>query len=263
MLNKLITDIKDLNIIIHSNYANIIPYLPDNSIDLLFTDPPQYRMLSKDIKFNNRKDIIRKVDFDQFIDYDNFLDFTKEWIGLISRKLKENSSAYIWFAEDYITDLKFICAQWKLKHKDTIYWHKTNPAPRVRKSGFISSVETLVYFTRGKPTFNFLSQNEMHDFIETPICMGNERIKDKENNTLHPTQKPLRTTLKFIQISSNRGDLIVDIFAGVATTNIACEILRRRCISTENKKKFYLAGKKRLNIKYHKQGKSSLSQYLW
>lgn len=263
MLNKLITEIKDLNIIIHADCTNVIPYLPENSIDLLFTDPPQYRMLNNDILFTTRKNIIRKVEFDQFIDYDDFLRFTEEWIGLISTKLKENSSICIWFAENYILDLRFMCARWGLKHKDTLYWHKTNPAPKVRKTGFISSVETLVYFTKGKPTFNFLSQNEMHDFIETPICMGNERIKDKERNTLHPTQKPLKAILRFIEITSNRNDLVVDPFAGVATTNIACETLGRRCISIEKEKKYYLAGRKRLNIKYHKKGKSSLSQYLW
>ncbi|PJA06263.1 MAG: hypothetical protein COX70_09790, partial [Flavobacteriales bacterium CG_4_10_14_0_2_um_filter_32_8] len=63
-------------------------------------------------------------------------------------------------------------------------------------TGFLSSCEAILWATKGFDekkiayTFNFSTQKEMHNFIETslietPICMGLER-------TPHPTQKPLK-----------------------------------------------------------------------
>jgi site-specific DNA-methyltransferase (adenine-specific)/modification methylase len=50
-------------------------------------------------------------------------------------------------------------------------------------------------------TWNFTNQREMHNFVETPICMGPERIK----NPFHPTQKPVRVLRTYNQGCLKRG----------------------------------------------------------
>ncbi len=75
---------KYINKVTNANCFDIIPKIPDKSIDLLLTDPP-YGVL-KTQKWDNVK-----------IDT-----FTKEWWEMIKPKMKENSSAYIFFGQKYI-----------------------------------------------------------------------------------------------------------------------------------------------------------------
>ncbi len=70
------------------------------------------------------------------------------------------------------------------------------------------------------------STNEIHNFIEAPICMGKER-------TIHRTQKPLKVCIPYIEISSNEGDLVLDPFMGSGTTAVACKMLKRNFIGFE------------------------------
>jgi len=79
----------------------------------------------------------------------------------------------------------------------------------------------------------------MHNFIQSPICMGKER-------TAHKTQKPLKVCLPYIEISSNEGDLILDPFMGSGTTAVACKMLKRNFIGYELNKEFCKIAEKRL-----------------
>jgi site-specific DNA-methyltransferase (adenine-specific) len=85
----------------------------------------------------------------------------------------------------------------------------------------------MVHFSKGTPkTWNHKHVNEMHNFIQTPICMGKERTK-------HKTQKPLKVCVPYIEISSNEGDLILDPFMGSGTTAVAAKMLKRDFIGFE------------------------------
>ena len=98
---------------------------------------------------------------------------------------------------------------------------------------FANSMEMMVHFSKGTPkTWNHKPVNEMHNFIQTPICMGHER-------TAHKTQKPLKVCLPYIEISSNEGDLILDPFMGSGTTAVAAKMLKRNFIGFELNPEFH------------------------
>ena len=82
----------------------------------------------------------------------------------------------------------------------------------------------------------------MHNFIESPICMGAERLKEPK----HPTQKPVKILEHIIKIASNENDLVLDMFMGVGSTGVACMNLNRRFIGIELDKEYYNASVKRL-----------------
>jgi site-specific DNA-methyltransferase (adenine-specific)/modification methylase len=82
----------------------------------------------------------------------------------------------------------------------------------------------------------------MHNFIETPICMGKERLKDPK----HPTQKPIRVLQKVVKIASNKGDIVLDPFMGVGSVGVAALRLGRRFLGIEIEEKYYKAAEKRL-----------------
>jgi len=218
----------------------------DEQVDLVLTDPPQYRLTKENIKLNNRKDFVRKAGFDLFDSYDDFAIFTEKWIKLVSDLMKKDSTMYISYAEQFSNDLINICKKYGLSYFDTFYWHKINPMLQVRKRHFRSTVETTLIFTKGNYTFNFLKQTEMHDFMELPIVLGKRRLKNKDGGTLHPTQKPLKLIKHFVKISSNIGDMVLDPFSGTGTTNFACKMLNRKCLGIEINEEYYLASVKRL-----------------
>ncbi len=90
----------------------------------------------------------------------------------------------------------------------------------------------------------------MHNFIETPICMYPERIKEPK----HPAQKPLAVLRKIIEIASKKDALVLDPFMGVGSTGIASRELKRRFIGFEISKEYFEATKKRY-IEFEKQKK--------
>jgi hypothetical protein len=121
-------------------------------------------------------------------------------------------------------------------------WHKTNPAPKIFKAGFLNSCEMIFTCWNKKHTWNFISQAEMHNFIESTICMKPERL----SNPKHPTQKPVAILKKMIEIASNENDIIFDPFMGVGSTGVAALALNRRFIGIEIDDIYFEAAKKRI-----------------
>lgn len=53
--------------------------------------------------------------------------------------------------------------------------------------------------------------------------------KDSGNNYVHPTQKPVKLSEFAIRNTTERGDIVLDLFGGSGSTLIACEQLKRKC----------------------------------
>jgi site-specific DNA-methyltransferase (adenine-specific)/modification methylase len=121
-------------------------------------------------------------------------------------------------------------------------WHKTNPPPKLRRAGFLNSCELIICAWNKGHTWNFTKQSEMHNFIESPLCMGRERLKDPH----HPTQKPLRVLRRLVELASNPGDVVLDPFMGVGSTGVAAIELGRGFIGFEIDADYHAAAEKRL-----------------
>ena len=90
------------------------------------------------------------------------------------------------------------------------------------KNGTVNPNEyDAVVFRKSKGTPAF-------DVIEMPII--NPQAKER---TGYPTQKPLKLYERLIEASSNKGDLILDPFAGCATTCVAAEKLERQWVGID------------------------------
>jgi len=234
-----------INQIIQGNCIEIIKEIPNNLIDLIFTDPPYVLDWKDPIKFKERKDIFHhKLETEKWDCGDInqlYLDIASEF----NRVLKEGGSVLIFCRVENISYVKKIFIENGFFYKATIMWHKKNPAPQVRKKNYVSSYETLCWLVKGfdedkiRYTFNFKTQNEMHNFIEMPICMGKER-------TDHPTQKPIKLIKHYLEIHSNENDLVLDPFIGVGTTALACKMDNRRYIGIEIDKRYCEMAEKRI-----------------
>lgn len=63
---------------------------------------------------------------------------------------------------------------------------------------------------------------------------------------LHPTQKPIKLIKRLIETSSNKGDLILDPFSGVASVAIGCVQTDRRYVGIEIDEDYHKLGVERL-----------------
>lgn len=68
--------------------------------------------------------------------------------------------------------------------------------------------------------------------------------KDKK---IHSTQKPLSLMQRIIETSSNKGDKVLDMFAGSGSTAVACKGLNRHFTGCEVDKKYYNDSLERIN----------------
>lgn len=134
----------------------------------------------------------------------------------------------MFYSKEEIIFLKRAIENYGAYWKSEIIWHKTNPTPNFRKRSYTSSVEAIGFAVKEKSKFifNYKTQKEMHNFLESGICQGLER-------TEHPTQKPLWIIKHFIEISSNENDIVLDCFLGSGTTAVACMKTNRNYIGIE------------------------------
>jgi site-specific DNA-methyltransferase (adenine-specific)/modification methylase len=226
---------------------DIMKTIEPESIDLILTDPP-YNVSKTTIKFKDRKDISSDFGYwDSFNSNNDFIEFAKKWVELAVKLLKPDGSILVFSKLDDIGNIKRIYESFGVYYKSTVIWHKTNPVPQIRKVNFLSSCEAINWgikdYTKKEKrfTFNFKTQKEMHNFIETPLCMGKER-------TAHPTQKPEKLIAHFIEIFSNPNDVILDPFAGSGTVAAVAMRLGRKSISIEKDKAYYKIMQDRLHL---------------
>lgn len=218
---------------------NIIKRIPDNSIDFIFTDPPYNigKHSTGNIPLPGRAAMNNDV-----ADWD-WIDFNpEEWADEFIRILKPNGNLFIFTSYNQIGRW-YNCLDHKFDTTNFMIWHKTNPAPKIFKAGFLNSCEMIFTCWNKGHTWNFISQAEMHNFFESAVCMRPERL----SNPKHPAQKPLALLKKIISIASNPGDIIFDPFMGVGSIGVAALNLGRRFIGVEISPKYFSAAKSRID----------------
>jgi len=234
--------------IYNNDCSDILPQIEENSIDLVLTDPPYELDWRQSINFKNRKSMFHHREETQKWDKD-IRTIYKIIFKEFDRIVKYTGSVIMFVRSEYISWAIEEAKKNNFDNKATIVWHKKNPVIQVRKKNYLSSIETILWVARWAEkcpfTFNFKTQNEMHNFIEIPLCGGNER-------TCHPTQKPLKLIKHLLEIHSNENDLILDPFLGSGTTAVACKQLGRRCIGIEVSGKYCDIATKRLSQEYLK-----------
>ncbi len=227
--------------------------IPDKSIDLILTDPP----------YNIAKYSTGNIDLpgrsalnNDLADWDKKEIEPQELLANFKRIIKPKGNIFIFTTYNQIGkwhevfDPEFDTFQFMV-------WHKTNPAPKIYKNGFLNSCELIVCMWNKGHQWNFSNQKEMHNFIQTSICMQPERLK----NPKHPAQKPVKLLEHIIKIASNENDVVLDPFMGVGSTGIASFNLKRNFIGIELDKEYFDATNKRFQEHERKIKEYAMKNY--
>lgn len=257
------------NIIINGNSLIELKKIEDNSIDLIFADPPYWMRTQGTLQRVEGTEYLGCNDkWDQFETNADYEQFTKEWLEQCYRVLKKDGSIWVIGGMQCIYTIGGIMQQIGYWFINDVIWHKKNPTPNFRGTRLNNSHETLIWATKSKKskyTFHYKTAKELNNENVTldefnngvrkqlgsvwrfSVCAGSERLKDDQGNKLHNTQKPLQMLERVIAISSNKDDVILDPFAGTMTTGVAAKKLGRHYIMIEQEEKYCHYGKKRLN----------------
>ena len=213
--------------------------IPDSSIDLILTDPP-YNIANYstgNLKFKWRSEINNDL-----AEWDRKVLMPSMLLPEFKRIIKPDGNIFIFCSYNLIGEYHKVFDS-EFDTFQFMVWHKTNPTPNFRKSSFLNSCELIICCWNKGHVWNFTRQSEMHNFIESPICMGRERIK----NPKHPTQKPVKILEHIIKIASPENGTVCDMFFGVGSTGVAAVKMKRNFIGIEVDDKYFRAGEKRIN----------------
>lgn len=229
--------------VVNGDCFNYLSQIPDNSIDLILTDPPyniaQYSTGNIDLPGRSAlNNDLAEWDLKPINPFDLLDDF--------KRIIKPDGNIFVFTSYNLIGkwheafDSEFDTFQF-------FVWHKTNPAPKIFKNGFLNSCEMIACMWNKGHKWNFSNQRDMHNFFESPICMKPERLSDPK----HPAQKPVKLLEHIISIASNENDVVFDPFMGVGSTGVAALRNNRKFIGIEIEKDYFVAAERRL-IEYVK-----------
>lgn len=216
----------------------VLKDIPDNSVDLIATDPPY---LIPAINGGGSVNTIKKLN--QSLQDLKKADITKgydiELFGNEFNRVMKEINIYFWCNKLQIPQyLEFYVGKHKCKF-DILCWHKTNALPTYSNK-YLSDTEYLLYFRKGKGKCFPQSYEDAKTYYIAPI-----NHKDKKEWD-HPTIKPLDITEKIIRNSSREGQTVLDPFMGSGTTGVACKNLNRKFIGIELDETYFKTAQRRL-----------------
>lgn len=237
-----------LNTILDGDCIEVMNSLPENSVDLIFADPPYNLQLKGDLhRPDNSKVDAVDDEWDQFSSFAAYDKFTREWLAAARRLLKPTGA--IWVIGSYHNVFRMGAELqnqgfWIL---NDVVWRKSNPMPNFRGKRFTNAHETMIWASKSegsKYTFNYEALKALNEGVQMrsdwvlPICTGHERLKNENGEKAHPTQKPESLLHRVLVGSTNPGDVVLDPFFGTGTTGAVAKMLGREFIGIEREEEY-------------------------
>lgn len=243
--------------------------IEDNSIDLIFADPPYN--IGKD--FDGVKD--------KWATDEDYLNWCYEWLDLCVKKLKPNGSFYVMTSTQFMPYFDLFLRN-KLTILSRLIWSYDSSGVQAKKY-FGSMYEPILYCVKDKDNYTFNaedilveaktgSQRKLIDYRKNPPQPYNTkkipgnvwdfarvryRMDEYED---HPTQKPIALLDRIIKASSNKGDIVLDPFSGSFTTGFMAKQLKRNFIGIELQEKYIKIGLRRLELANEYKGEALVKE---
>ena len=247
-----------LNTTIQQDIFDVLDFLPDTFIDVVFADPPYN--LNKVFHLSAFKEMESEK-------YEQWLD---SWVSKMVRLLKPSASVYI-------------CGDWKssgamfnvagkyfeIRNRITFEREKGRGA----KTNWKNSSEDIWFCTVSKDYHFDVDAVKMKRKVLAPYRDRSGKAKDwreeeegkyrlthpsniwtditipfwsMPENTDHPTQKPEKLVAKILLASSKPGQVVFDPFLGSGTTSVVAKKLGRNYVGVEIDEQYSCLAEKRL-----------------
>ena len=237
--------------------------LLDNSVDLIFADPP----------YNIGKNFNGNIE--KWATEEDYLAWCYEWLDLCVQKLKPNGSFYVMTATQFMPFFDVYLRK-KLTILSRLVWSYDSSGVQAKKF-YGSMYEPILFCVKNKDNYTFNAKDilveaktgakrKLMDYRKAiPTVYNSEKIPGNvwdfsrvryrmEEYENHPTQKPVAFLERIIKASSNENDLVLDPFSGTFTTCFVAKKLNRNCIGIEIEDEYVKIGLRRLALAQEYKG---------
>lgn len=254
MIMKRFSQKRDIQLI-HGDCLKVLDKLPENSVDMIFADPP-YFLSNGGISCKAGKMVsVNKAEWDKSKGLTKDFEFTLQWLNACRRVLKENGTIWISGTLHNIYQVGFGLQYLDYKILNEISWFKPNAPPNLACRYFTHSHETLLWARKHakKPhKFNYKetrmwedkfkqSDKQARSMWHIPLTPKSEKSHGK-----HPTQKPIELLRRIISSSTEKGAVVLDPFNGSGTTGVVAAMLGRKYIGIDTDRDYLELSKKRI-----------------
>lgn len=244
--------------IIENDIIQALDDIENNSINLIFIDPP-YNLGKK--YANNIKD--------SWDTEDEYLKWVYSWLDKAVCKLKSNGSLYIMNSVQNMPYIDIYLRK-KMHILSRIVWYYDSSGVQAKKY-FGSLYEPILYAVKDKNNYTF----NYEDILIETITGSKRKLIDRRKNppkaynshkvpgnvwyyprvrykmkeyVKHPSQKPEALLERIILASSNKNDTVLDLFSGTFSMGMVCKRLERNYIGIEKSSDYISIGKERLGL---------------
>lgn len=198
--------------------------IPDNSVDLVVTDPP-YLIETKGAGLYKQPDKQYVQELEGIKD-----GFSEDVLDELCRVMKK-INCYFFCSQKQIMPLVKYFVEGKGCNWNLLSWHKTNPIPACGNK-YLTDTEFILFF-REKGVKVFGSFDTKRTWYATPLNQADKKLFG------HPTCKPISILQNLIINSSNEGDVVLDPFMGSGSTAVAAKYNARNYIGFELNEEYY------------------------
>lgn len=256
---------QDNFVLYHGDSLNLLKDLPENSVDMIFADPPYFLSSGSFTCQNGKMVSVKKGEWDLSNGLKKNFEFQNSWIKECRRILKPGGT--IWISGTYhsIYQCGFALQINDFHILNDISWFKPSAAPNLSCRFFTASHETLIWARKDKKAKHTFRYEKMRDWndnykknIKCNYCGKEHQINlihenGKQMRSVwaintptpqekkfgkHPTQKPEALLWRVVLSSTNKGDVVLDPFTGSSTTGVASHLYGRKFIGIDNESKY-------------------------
>lgn len=215
----------------------LLKKLPDNSVDLVCTDPP-YKVISGGNNTKHKagwKVSVLKANDGKIFKHNAVK--VSDWLPELYRVLKPGRDCYVMTNNKNLFDFMAEAKKAGFKFHNLLRWEKNT---RNANRWYMIDCEWTLYLY--KPPARTINNPGSRQGFKA----------NNPRNKLHPTQKPVSLFKHYITNSTEPGWLVLDPFAGVGTAALACIATGRKFIGYELDKTYFKIATKRINRKLSK-----------
>jgi len=245
------------------NCLEVLPTLPERSVDMIFADPP-YNLSNGGITCHaGRMVSVNKGEWDKSNGIEQDHEFALSWLTACRRVLKDNGTIWVSGTMHNIYSIGFTLQQLGYKLLNEISWFKPNAAPNLSCRYFTHSHETILWAAKSdksKHKFDYQLMKQIAGGKQMRSLWVDIDVKDEPQDIWsittpqksekkfgkHPTQKPVVLLERIILASTNPDDTILDPFTGSSTAGVAVIRNNRRFIGIDSENEYLELSKKRL-----------------
>ena len=220
-------------VLYRADCLEILAAIPENSIDMIFADPP-YNLSNGGFTVHAGKRVsVNKGKWDESKGVPMDFEFHVRWIEACHRVLKPEGTLWVSGTYHSIYQCGYAMQLLGFKILNDIAWFKPNAAPNLSGRYFTASHETLIWARKSdkaKHIFNYQDMKNGNWHEKDMLKNEGKQMrsvwsiltprKDEKTFGKHPTQKATAVLDRVILSSTNLGDIILDPFTGSSTTGV-------------------------------------------